>query len=318
MRYVLIVVFFICSCIQGIACDICGCQLGGYSFGILSQNPTHFIGVRYSQAHFRADIDNTFLEDEYSNDTYRTIELMGRYVINKKWQLSAVIPYAINEMRGNVQNVNVYGIGDPVLIGYYNIINTSYNNPSRFIHSLMLGAGVKFPLGAYDAVDNDAIINRNFQLGSGSMDYMFSSIYTVKHKSFGLNIETSYKLNTHNDLDYRFGDQVSASSKLFYAIINPNYSLLPYLSVSYEYADMHEDQGFMQVNTGGSAVLGAIGLQTYYKKLMFMSSVDLPLVQNYNTDSRSNIEANIRFNLGVVMNFTSENSQKVMLMDGDK
>ncbi|PIB37466.1 hypothetical protein BFP72_07990 [Reichenbachiella sp. 5M10] len=288
------------------ACDICGCQLGGYSFGILAQNPTHFIGVRYNQAQFRAYIDNETLPDEYSHDTYNMLELMGRYVIGKRWQVSGIIPYSFNEMDGNSQQVSVSGIGDPVLLSYFNVLNTSTEAFRNLNHSLILGAGLKFPLGKFDEEDNDEIINRNFQLGTGSLDYLLSGIYTIKYKSFGLNIESTYKMNTTNKLDYHFGNQFNSASKFYYAFIQPNYSLLPYVGVTYEQSEMHTDEGFKQVNTGGHAWMGNVGLQAFVGPVMLMGTYNFVLSQAYNTDSRSTIESQDRFQLGVIFNIRSK------------
>ncbi|MGL1887660.1 MAG: transporter [Reichenbachiella sp.] len=317
MRYCLIIVLLSLN-FNSFGCDICGCQLGGYSFGILAQNPTHFIGLRYSHAQFRAEIDNSILEDEFSNDTYQTVELMGRYVFSKKWQVSAILPYSYNQMNGNLQSIEVSGIGDPILIGYYNLLNTSYENFRIVNHSVMLGGGIKFPLGDFDAVENDEIINRNFQLGSGSLDFLFSMIYTIKYKSWGMNIESSYKVNTINKYDYQFGNQFTSNSKLFYALIQPSYSLLPYVGLNYEYSGMHEDNGFMQVNTGGKALLTTVGLQAYIGSVMIMANVDVPVMQDYNTDARSVIESKLRFGLGVVLNIKSKSGSEVMLMNEAK
>ncbi|UXP31508.1 transporter [Reichenbachiella agarivorans] len=313
MKYLIITTIAVLSCINAWACDICGCQLGGYSFGILSQNPTHFIGVRYSQAQFYAHIDNETLPDEYSDDIYRTMELMGRYVISKKWQISAVLPYSYNVMDGNSQKTTVKGIGDPILIGYYNVINTTSENFRDWNHSLLVGAGLKFPLGEYDAEENDEIINRNFQLGSGSLDYLLAVIYTLKYKSVGLNLESSYKINTENDLHYRFGNQFTSSLKLYYAMIQPSFSLLPYVGLTYEASEMHTDDGFLQVNTGGNALLTNVGVQAFYKQVMFMANYALVTAQDYNTDTRSTIESKNRFQLGVVLNIASKSSQEIKL-----
>ncbi|SHK82587.1 Putative MetA-pathway of phenol degradation [Reichenbachiella agariperforans] len=313
MRKLSIILFLSLFASSVWACDICGCQLGGYSFGILSQNPTHFIGIRYNQSHFEAHIDNQSIPDEYSDDTYRTMELMGRYVISKRWQLSAIVPYSINSMDGNSQKTEVNGIGDPILMGYFNVLNTSSENFRDLNHSLLVGAGLKFPVGTYDAAENDVLINRNFQLGSGSLDYILSGIYTVKYKSFGLNLEGSYKMNTENDLHYRFGNQLGVSAKAYYALIQPSYSLLPYVGMTYEQSEIHTDEGFKQVNTGGNALLGTLGMQAFVSRIMLMASYSIPIKQDYNTDQRSTIESQQRFQLGVVFNIPSKSSREIML-----
>ncbi|MCV9385782.1 transporter [Reichenbachiella ulvae] len=301
---ILITTLFLLTSFSTWACDICGCQLGAYSFGILSQNPSHFIGFRYSQAQFHASIDNEVLADEYSDDTYQMVELMGRYMINSKWYVTASLPYGINKMDGNSQQVSINGIGDPILLSYYNLFNTSSENFRKWNHSLLLGAGLKFPLGEYDAEDQDQIINRNFQLGSGSLDYLVASIYTVKYQNWGLNLEGSYKINSKNNLDYRIGNQFNALAKVYYALIQPEFSLLPYVGMVYEQSAMHTEEGFKQINTGGKVTMGQIGLQAYAGPVMLMGNYNMIVSQYFNTDSRSTITSDNRFQLGLVFNLS--------------
>lgn len=311
MKYKLLILATMVS-FSTAACDICGCQLGAYTFGILSQNPTHFVGLRYSQAHFNAHIENDVLDDEYSDDTYRMVELMGRYVISSKWYVTTSLPYGINDMKGNLQEVKVQGVGDPVFLGYYNVFNSTSDNFRQWYHSMLIGAGLKFPLGEYDAEDQDEIINRNFQLGSGSLDYLFSGIYTLKYRSWGLNLEASYKLNTKNKLDYRIGNQLNAQAKLYYALIQPDFSLLPYVGAVMEKSEQHTDEGFVQVNTGGRAYMAQAGLQAYVGQIMLMANYNWVIDQKFNTDSRSTITSKDRFQLGLVFNIPTT---KKMEMD---
>ncbi|TXI71256.1 MAG: hypothetical protein E6Q41_00520, partial [Cyclobacteriaceae bacterium] len=67
------------------ACDVCGCSLGGSYFGILPQFNKNFVGLRWSQARFHAYMNHQsgYLSEETSNDTYRKLELWGRYYVNK-------------------------------------------------------------------------------------------------------------------------------------------------------------------------------------------------------------------------------------------
>ena len=108
--------FVFVSISQANACDVCGCSLGGYYFGVLPNGQLHFVGLRYQTASFNALIDNRLFEDEYSDDTYRRTELIGGYSITKKLMLTFNLPYSINTMEGNLQNVRSNGL---VTLHYY-------------------------------------------------------------------------------------------------------------------------------------------------------------------------------------------------------
>ncbi|HTE32914.1 MAG TPA: hypothetical protein VK666_21175, partial [Chryseolinea sp.] len=200
---------------QVIACDICGCALGGNYFGILPLYNKNFVGVRWSQARFHSYIAPTqYLSAQQSDDTYSKVELWGRYYITKRIQLFAFIPYAYNNMNGTDQVVYASGLGDINIIANYVIANTG-ENQSDFKHMLIAGGGIKLPTGKFDLTDKGKIINRNFQMGTGSVDFNLNAVYTLRYKKAGINLETGYKINTRNTHDYLFGNQYRASAQLF-------------------------------------------------------------------------------------------------------
>ncbi len=280
-------------------CDVCGCKLGGYSMGILPQFDNHFIGLRYSHASFNAYIDNRLTEDEFSNDTYRRIDLIGRYSLSSKVQLSFMLPFISNDMDGNVQSVESQGIGDPMVLINYNLWNNADNPGSLWNHSLLVGGGIKLPFGDDDKLDNDELINRNFQLGTGSVDYVFSLNYAVRRQNIGLNLESAYQINGTNDVDYTFGNQFNASLYTFYWWQRPNFVLLPYLGGYFEKAQKHYDGDIEQVNTGGKALFATTGLQLMVGRFMLDARYQAPLYQQFNAEEIVSIESDDRYTVGV-------------------
>lgn len=288
------------------ACDICGCNMSGLYFGFLPMYKTHFVGIRYSQASFSAYIDNDdfYFEDEYSKDTYRRMELIGRFSLSKKLQVRYILPFAINSMDGSHQTVNSNGFGDPIVMAYFNPFNTGNDFTRAIMHTLVIGGGVKLPLGQFDKQDQGELINPNFQLGSGSLDYLLGLNYTIRHNALGLNIESSYKLNTSNGENYRFGNQTNTSANLFYYIETPKLSVLPFTGVYYEQAAQHRSQEIIEANTGGAAWLGTIGVQLFRNKLMVNMQYQTTLSQSFNTDHHASITGKDRFSVSIIQNFT--------------
>ncbi|UII32761.1 hypothetical protein LVD17_02805 [Fulvivirga ulvae] len=295
---------------QVAACDVCGCKLGGLYFGILPQFESHFIGLRYSHAAFNATIkyNSEYLDDEFSDDTYQRIELLGKYAISPKWQINAVVPYMMNKMDGSHQKVEASGMGDPVILLYYNAFNNSENMARNLKHVLLLGGGLKLPLGKYDQDDQGEIINRNFQLGSGSVDYIVSLNYTARLNKIGVNLESSYKMNTANKDDYRFGNQFNMSGYLFYSLEKPLFSVLPFGGVFYEQAAMHEHGKIDEINTGGDAYFATAGVQLYRGKFNVLAQYQIPVSQSYNVDKTATIEAGNRLTLSAIFSIRSKNN----------
>ena len=286
------------------ACDICGCRFGGYYFGIIPQYQSHFIGVRYNFSRFNAMIDNRFAEDEYSQDTFHRMELMGAYTVSEKFQLSFVLPYVLNNMDGNLQQAEVNGVSDPSILALYNIINTGDDMNDPWKHTLQIGGGLKFPLGAYQDYHDDEILNRNFQTGTGSLDFLLTTNYVLRYNLWGMGIEAAYKLNGKNKYDYRFGNQVNAGMNFFYWFGLGNSGLMPMAGLYYERSAVHKEDHYILDNTGGDILMSNLGLQASVRQLTFNFSYQAPLYQHYNTDEISTIDADARFWAGVILSFS--------------
>lgn len=306
MKKIFISILFILSFTgNAFACDVCGCSLGGSYYGILPQFNKNFIGFRWSQAKFfaRMNHDSPYLGEEHSNDTYQKLELWGRYYINKRFQVYAFIPYSFNRMAGTEQKVKVNGLGDITVLANYLIINTGESKTARFKHTLMAGAGVKLPTGKYDLEDNGLIVNRNFQLGTGSTDFLISAVYTLRFQKVGLNNETGYKINTRNSHDYLFGNQFHASTQFFFWQNVNAFGFVPNVGLYYEQAAKHREGEVVQPNTGGSALLATAGIETFVKSFSLGFSYRSPITQSYNSDHVAQITSKDRFSLTLTYSF---------------
>lgn len=287
------------------ACDVCGCSLGGSYFGILPQFNKNFVGLRWSQARFHAYMNHQsdYLKPETSNDTYQKLELWGRYYVNKRIQLFAFIPYSFNSMKGTEQVVSSHGLGDITLIGNYLLLNTGEDKTKKFKHTWMAGAGVKLPTGDSNLEDKGVLVNPNFQLGTGSLDFLLSTVYTLRYQKAGLSVESGYKINTRNRNDYVFGNQFHASSQLFYWQNAGMFAFLPNAGVYFEQAAKHRDGTILQANTGGSSVQLMAGLETYVKGFTVGFTYKHPVNQHYNSDNIADITAKDSWSLSLTYNF---------------
>lgn len=305
MKKLLIFCTLLCATAGSLlACDVCGCSLGGNYYGILPQFRKNFIGLRWSQAKFYAHMNHgAVLGEEHSNDTYSKVELWGRYYVSEKIQVFAFIPYSYNSMNGTEQKIKTDGIGDVSLLANYLLLNTGEDKTKKLRHTLLAGVGVKLPTGKYDLEDNGLIVNRNFQLGTGSVDFILSGVYTIRYRKIGLNSEAGYKINTRNKDEYLFGNQFHASTRVFYWQNIKSLSLLPNVGVYYEQAAQHKDKDIIQANTGGSAVLLSAGMELYYRNFSVGFTFQDPLKQNYNSDVIARITSKDRMTVSLTYSF---------------
>jgi len=306
MKKILFIFLFLVALGYNIrACDVCGCSLGGGYYGILPQFSKSFVGLRWSQAKFYAYMNHQseYLQEERSNDTYNKVELWGRFYVGERLQIFAFVPYSYNTMRGTEQNVTTSGLADITLIANYLLINTGEDSTKMFRHTLSAGAGVKLPTGKSNMMDKGALVNPNFQMGTGSTDFLVSAIYTVRYMKVGSNFEAGYKINTANADEYRFGNQFHASYQFFYWQNLKPFTFLPNAGLYYEQADHHKDGAAIQTNTGGSALLLSAGLETYISQFTIGFNYKHPLNQHYNSDSIADIQSKDRFMVAFTFNF---------------
>lgn len=299
-KIVLVALLAMMSIPKSWACDVCGCSLSGLYFGYVSMQNRHFIGLKYSSASFKAFIDNDdyYYEDEYSHDTYQRFDLTGRFRFSQRFEVRYLLPFISNHMEGSHQNVRSSGIGDPMVLGYYSIFNTS-ENMEGIVHSLSLGAGLKLPVGEFKKTDGGDIINRNFQLGSGSLDYLLSASYMVRLGKYGVNVESSYKINTSNGLDYEFGDQANVALNVYRYMETPSFSVLPFIGAYYENGAYHYNEGIREANTGGSAIMATLGTQAFVNRFTINAQYQITVQQKFHTDDFASIEGGNRLSVGV-------------------
>jgi hypothetical protein len=295
---------FLLASMAASACDVCGCSLGGNYFGLLPALDKNFVGLRWSQAKFYAYMNHQsdYFQEEYSHDTYRRIELWGRFAIGERVQLFAFVPYLYNDMNGSAQQLRANGLGDISVTGNYRMYKT-VDEKSVFQQTILLGGGVKIPTGSFNMEDRGKLVNPNFQMGTGSLDFMINAIYNIKHKRVGLNAESGYKMNTRNKENYKFGNQFYLSASLLYSINVGAFTFLPNAGVYYEQAANHKEGNVTITNTGGKALFLSAGLETYLKMMSFGVNYKSPLSQTYNSDSIADIEAQERWMVSVTYSF---------------
>jgi hypothetical protein len=305
MKKIIFLTLLLAHGIAVYSCDVCGCSLGGNYYGILPLYNKNFVGLRWSQAKFYAYMDHhsDYLPPEHSNDTYSKVELWGRFYINKRLQVFAFVPYSYNTMNGTEQVVSAHGLGDITVMANYLLINTGEDKEKKFKHTWLAGGGIKLPTGSFNLQDQGKIVNRNFQMGTGSTDFLVTSVYTVRYQKVGMNIESGYKINTRNSDDYLFGNQFHASTQFFYWQNLKPFSLLPNAGLYYETAARHKEGNILQAKTGGEALLFTAGLETYYKTFTLGVSYQSPIAQKYNSDNVATITSRNRWGISLTYNF---------------
>ncbi|HEX6224511.1 MAG TPA: hypothetical protein VFZ52_08875 [Chryseolinea sp.] len=281
------------------ACSVCGCGVGSYHYGILPQFRKNFVGLRYRHSSYVSTLDDSHAE-KYSYETFQTAEVWGRFYPTKKLQAFVFIPFNFNDRTEGTGITKLRGLGDIVISANYNVINTYDSSNSRLQHNLLVGGGLKLPTGEFRALENGLTVNQNFQLGTGSLDFLFNLIYTIRLKNAGLNTELSYSVNTTNADKYKFGNATRTALTAFYVFRAGAFTIMPNGGLSTEFFEDNKQFGESFPDTGGWAFFCTAGAEIYYRNLAVGLSYARPGQQQLFSGK---VEANSRLNAHVTIMF---------------
>lgn len=248
------------------ACDICGCGVGSYYIGLLPDFKKRFIGLRYQHKTLRSHLGPGGTTSYLTTDeTYQSAELWGGWNIGKRFRVLGFVPVNINSRENQGETLRKSGLGDIAIVGYYQLLNKRHTIGNKLlVHSLWAGAGFKLPTGKYEPAErkeNEETPN-NFQLGTASTDFTLNAMYDIRLMDLGLNVNSSYKLNTANRYNYRYGNKFTANALLYYKIkAAKTVTLSPNAGLLYERAEMDTESGYEMDVSGGYTLTGTAGLE---------------------------------------------------------
>ncbi len=278
---IITIILLLLSTINSSACDVCGCGNGSSFFGILPQSHFKFGGLRYQTKTFESHFTSNLLRTE---ENFQSIEPWLRLYPIKKTQL-----ILMGSVQSNTQTImasgerkTLSGIGDLSALAHYNVVNTFFDSTAHTLdHIWLLGGGIKLPTGKFDyTMSQDEVANPNFQLGTGSVDYIINSIYTVRKNNIGLNLDLSYKINGTNRNHYKFANKSRVIVNGFMQLTAGNFTFLPNLGVLGEYNGHDKQNGIDNQFSGGYLTTAMLGSEVYYKKITAGFSLQKPLAQD--------------------------------------
>ncbi len=265
------------------ACDG-GCPtVTNYYNGLFPQYQKHFLGfrMRYNSISSLGGHSDLGLTAQ-SKESFYSMELMGRFYPHKRLQILAFVPFNLNQLSSPSQQETVAGLGDISILAFYNIFNSDFKDSSRskLLHSLQIGGGIKLPTGSFDQQgQDDLLLSPTFQLGTGSTDFILSSIYTLRYQKVGFNSNITYKINLANRYQYKIGNQLSGRLTGFGLIQFDQWLLVPQIGLQIENTAKNRSKEFVRTNTGGTQLLSIVGLGIYYKKIQIGLSYEQPIWQ---------------------------------------
>jgi hypothetical protein len=285
LKKILLLIVIALTCIKSNACPICGCGVGNFYIGLLPGFNNKFIGVRYQYTRYETHLNGE--PDEFSRDHYKMAEVWGGLNVGKRWQVLGFIPYHFNYQNTDEGVETKNGLGDMMFMANYNLWKSSKqnkNDKSSSSQEFWLGGGIKLPTGKYEVNHEDPeteIGDVNSQMGTGSLDFIANAMYNVKLGKFGINNSASYKINSSNNSNYKFGNRFVASSFAFYTAHLKNIYVAPNVGVLYEDAAINHFNKNIVEQTGGYIALGVTGFDVSIGKISMGANMQLPFAQDF-------------------------------------
>ena len=281
--------------IQAIGCDVCSIYLGmrpndyRHSVGVFHRHrllegtiPAHAEPKMFRPKHLGEEEGTAGGKVQ---ETFSAMEIRGRFYIGHRWSVLAILPYNLNtsDVEGG-DHINLSGIGDPVLLGRFQVYNTiSSAEAGPWRQRISVGLGVKAPLGKYDFEHEGEVVEEDLQVGTGSWDGLATVEYIGKLKYVGLNANFIYKHNGQNSsTKYRFGNTMSATGTLFGVVPIKKIQVMPSTGLYWENADYDRLDNVRDNDTGIRTTFATVGASVYWKSFRINGTYQAPIHETIN------------------------------------
>lgn len=313
MTRILAAWLWLCAPLAASACDVCGIFLG-----VQPNDRRSTIGLFYRsrvmEGTTQVPMTSQLLTKHGSSAApglmYQTVplveivnvaELRADLRLNDRFFLLASLPM-INTYRSvnRYRMLDAYGLGDPFAMLRYQVANTRDVKEHRFVHRLLLGAGVKMPFGRNDLRVDDELVSPDVQLGTGAWDGMLSLEYSVRRGRTGGGVSSLARINGANGAGYQLGHGVSTTAEVFHRIGNDTLSFAPAIGGYIEWMAHDRVNGVADHGTGGTTVFSHAGVRAWWGRFSFSAYYQHALLNNegeFITPTRQRIVAGVTYNI---------------------
>ena len=303
MHYRLLVVLALAGALPSllVACDACGCGIGGGGFGLLSVYRNNYVGLSHAYVPFRSRLSS----GEYTGtrDVFHSTELFLRYEPLFRVRADLFIPYRHNVRRGPAGDQSLSGLGDARLGLAYVITDGQPLGVGLFSVYWEAGLTASLPTGRYegDLLDSHYLPD-NFSPGKNALGLGAQTALVLSNGKWGLALNARHQRYGKSSTYYRFGAETEAGARLFGQFVHdPHWKIIPYVGGSREHTAANTTVGNQRVHaTGGTGWLATAGINVRYDDLTLAFQAAQPLAESY---SDGLAEAGLRATASVLYNF---------------
>ena len=113
------------------------------------------------------------------------------------------------------------------------------------------------------------------------MDFLLNGLYTISVGNFGVNASATYKINTTNHDQYRYGNKFSSTCIGYYKIGIKQHTISPNIGIGYESVSNNLLNGAKVQYTGSHVTTALAGVEFGFNKIGVGMNVQLPMQQNF-------------------------------------
>ncbi len=287
-----LVMLLVAATVRGVyACDGCSANLSIFNAELQLNNGQHSIGIQQQSRFFSATLHESLMDyiagpkkqddghvhtEPQVETRYRqiqtTTDVRGTYYVHPKWSLMAIVPLTAkllcsedNQYRDGRKLEQHQGLGDVVLLTQYQALSEGKRLVSKKLQQrLVVGVGVKLPTGSFQKIGYDEMLRPDLQNGSGSVDFIATTNYIIRSKSWGATAMVTYKVNTANKLGYRFANSLNADLRGFWFKEFKRLAIAPSTGLWLEHAGSNQTTAAVPEGpTGGLFLFGTVGLDLF-------------------------------------------------------
>ncbi len=234
-------------------------------------------------------------------ESYKVFELRAKYFLKPRWEINCIIPFQqIKTQYDNIKTENT-GISDPSLYLGYHLIKRLKGYAIK--QRLIIGAGLKFPLGKNDKHNNNYRLSLLNQNGTGSWDNFYYINYIISKNKFGINSNILFKLNGTNKYNEGVGNSINQILNVFVRLDVKNIKLFTSVLANYEYTQGVYVNKKLIVGTNMNTLLLGPSIDIVYKNFVFNSSFQF---RAHERISSQNLSTAGRFILALTFNFSKK------------
>lgn len=265
-RKIIIISCFLTSFFDLLACGVCSSNASAL-FNTFSINENkNYIGINYSYIHFH---------DKSTHIKYRINTFQGKFglLITESTSLHVLMPFQ-NYFAENLQS-KIKLSDCSAMINQTIGMHSDSAKKLNIVFSFQ--AGIKFPTGKY--VKD---VSNQLMVGSGSIDFIGGAVLESWFANFGNVLSVSYKKNTNNKLNYKFGNQLVANMSIMHKNrIGQQLLLLKTVSLKYQHQQKDISNGYYRLGMYGGGYFYSVGLQIKNKKHSFGFDLTYPIYQHF-------------------------------------